>query len=350
MVINEIKINKRRIGGSNPSYIIAEIGSNFDGSIKNAKKMIYEAKKAGADAAKFQSFKTEKIIEKNGFKKNTTFQNKWRKTVWDVYKDAELPLEWNKELNEYCKKVKIDFLSTPYYNEAVDVLIELKSPILKIGSGEITNLDFLKYVGKTKKPILLATGASTLKEVNEAVNVLKSVGNNKIILMQSITQYPSPINEANIRVLQTFQKKFKVNVGYSDHSPGDTVVLASIALGSAVIEKHFTLNRKLKGPDHPHSMEPKEFLEMVKKIRELEKALGDGIKKVENSEKQTRIIQRRGIWTTSKIKKGERFSRDNIIALRPVHGVSANKMKQILKKRSKRNIKANQPIKENDLK
>jgi len=350
MVINEIKINKRRIGESNPTYIIAEIGSNFDGSIKNAKKMIYEAKKAGADAAKFQSFKTEKIIEKNGFKKNTTFQNKWRKSVWNVYKDAELPLEWHKELNKFCKKSNIDFLSTPYYNESVDTLIELKSPLLKIGSGEITNLDFLRYVGKTKKPILLATGASTLKEVKEAVQVLKSVGNNKIILMQSITQYPSPINEANIRVLQTFQKKFHVNVGYSDHSPGDTVILASIALGAVVIEKHFTLNKKLKGPDHPHSMEPKEFLEMVKKIRELEKALGNGIKKVEKSEKQTRIIQRRGIWTTRKIKKGEKFSRDNIIALRPVYGVSANKMKLILKKRSKRNIKANQPIKENDLK
>jgi len=348
MRITEIKINRRRIGGSNPSYIIAEIGSNFDGSLKNAKKMIDAAKKAGADAAKFQSFKTEKIIEKNGFKKSTTFQNKWKKSVWDVYKNAELPLEWHKELNEHCKKVKIDFLSTPYYNEAVDVLVELKSPLLKIGSGEITNIDFLDYVGRTKKPILLATGASTLKEVREAVNVLKYTGNNKIILMQSVTQYPSPIEEANLRVLQTFQKEFGVNVGYSDHSPGDAVVLASIALGSVVIEKHFTLNKKLKGPDHLHSMEPKEFLGMVKKIRELEKALGDGIKKVENSEKQTRIIQRRGIWTTTKIKRGEGFSRTNIVALRPVHGISANKMRFILKKTAKRNLKANQPIKEHD--
>ena len=153
-------------------------------------------------------------------------------------------------------------------------------PIFKIGSGEITNWDFLKYVSKTKKPVFLATGASTVKEISDAVRIIKKTGNKKIILMQSVTQYPSPIHEANLKVLEFYKKKYKVNVGYSDHSPGDIVILASVVLGACVIEKHFTLNKRTKGPDHPHSMEPKEFSEMVKKIRMIEQALGDGKKKV----------------------------------------------------------------------
>ena len=348
MKITPIKIRKRIVGEKYPTYVIAEIGSNFDGNISKAKKLIKIAKESEADAVKFQTFSTEKILEKKGFEKRSTFQKKWKKSVWDIYKKAELPLSWHKELNEYSKKVGIDFLSTPYYKESVDLLNKLNMPVFKIGSGEITNLDLLRHVGETKKPIFLATGASTMKEVQDAVKVIQKTNNKKIILMQSITQYPSPIEQANLKVLNTFKKKFSLDVGYSDHSPGDLVILASIALGACVIEKHFTLNKKANGPDHPHSMEPKEFLNMVKRIRILEKALGDGIKRVEECEIETRVIQRRGIWTSKIIKKGTKFSKNNITLLRPVRGVSANKFDVILDKKAKRNLKSNVSIQESD--
>lgn len=349
MNLKPIKIGRKIIGSPNlNSYVIAEIGSNFDGSLVKAKKLIRLAKESGADAAKFQSFITEKILSKKGFEKKLAFQSRWNKPVWDVYKKAELPLAWLEDLNQYCKKIGIDFLSTPYHFEAVDKLVKLGVPAIKIGSGELTNLEFLKYVGRTKKPILLATGASTLKEVSEAVKAIKSIGNNRIILMQTITQYPSPIEEANLRVLQTFQKKFGYNVGYSDHSQGETVVLGSIALGACVIEKHFTDNPKLNGPDHSHSMDPRSFKEMVKKIRYLEKALGNGIKKVEPSEKETRVIQRRGIWTVTEIKKGSRFNLKNITPLRPVVGVPASYLNKILGKKAKKNLRPFEPVQRKD--
>ena len=349
MKSKSIKIGKKIIGFSNlNSYIIAEIGSNFDGSLGKAKKLIKLAKQAGADAAKFQSFNTEKILSRKGFEKKLTFHSRWNKPVWDIYKNAELTLVWLKDLNRYCKKIGIDFLSTPYHFEAVDELVKLRVPAIKIGSGEITNLEFLKYVGLTKKPILLATGASTLKEVSEAIRIIKSTGNNNIVIMQTITQYPSPIEEANIKVLQTFQKKFGCNVGYSDHSSGDIVVLASIAFGACVIEKHFTDNPKNKGPDHSHSMDPRSFKQMVKKIRYLEKALGDGVKRVEPSEKETRVIQRRGIWTVTEIKKGTQFNVKNIKPLRPVNGIPASYYKKILGKKAMKNFIAFESLQRKD--
>jgi sialic acid synthase SpsE len=343
-----IKIGKKEIGDYKSSYIIAEIGSNFDGSFAKAKKLIKLAKKSGANAAKFQSFTTEQILSKNEFKNKTTFQSKWKKPIWEVYKNAEFPLAWHKKLLMYAKKIGIDFLSTPYNYESVTLLKKINIPAIKIGSGDITDLEFLKFVGKTKKPIFLATGASTMKEVKEAVKAIKSTGNNKIVLMQSITQYPSPIEDANLQVLNTFRKKFNLNIGYSDHSPGSLVILASIALGACVIEKHFTDNPQLKGPDHPHSMNPREFTKMVKDIRTIESAMGDGVKKVEKSEKETRIIQRRSVFTITKIKKGEKFTKENIRTLRPYVGLSASEFSKILNKKAKKNLDEFHAINNND--
>ena len=344
MKIKPIKIGKKFVGENYPCYIIAEIGSNFDGSFSKAKKMIKLAKDTGADAAKFQSFTTEQILSRKGFETKTTFQSRWKKPVWDVYKDAEFPLAWHKKLNEYAKKIGIDFLSTPYNYQSVNLLKKINVLAIKIGSGDITDIEFLKFVGKTKKPIFLATGASTIKEVKEAVKAIKSTGNNRIVLMQSITQYPSPIEEANLNVLTTYKKKFNLNVGYSDHSPGTLVVLSSVVLGSCVIEKHFTDNEKLKGPDHPHSMNPNQFAKMVNDIRLIESAKGNGIKKVEKSEKETRIIQRRSVFTITKIKKGQKFTRKNIRTLRPFIGLPASDFGKILNKKAKRNLKEFTPI------
>jgi len=345
----KIKVGKQNLGKGNPCYIIAEIGSNFDGSFSKAKKMIKLAKESGANAAKFQSFKTEQIISKKGFENKMTFQSKWKKPVWEVYRNAEFPLSWHKKLAEYAKKIGIDFLSTPYNYDALNLLKKINIPAIKIGSGDITDLEFLKSVGKTKKAIFLATGASTMKEVEDAVNIIKLTGNKKIVLMQSVTQYPSPIKDANLEVLNVFKEKFNLNVGYSDHSPGSLVILASVALGACVIEKHFTDNTKLKGPDHPHSMNPKEFAQMVNDIRIIESAKGDGIKKVEKSEKETRIIQRRSIFTIAKIKKGEKFTRKNIRTLRPFIGLPASDFNKILNKKAKRDFDECSVLKKKDV-
>jgi N-acetylneuraminate synthase len=194
------------------------------------------------------------------------------------------------------------------------------------------------------RPIFLATGASTLKEVSTAVKILKSTGNNKIVLMQAITQYPSPIEKSNLLVIQSFKQKFNLNVGYSDHSPGSLAILGSVALGASVIEKHFTDDSTLAGPDHPHSMNASSFKKMVSDIRTLESALGNGVKKVESCENQTRKLQRRGIWTTKIIQKGERFSNENIQTLRPVMGIEASMFGLVLGKKCKKKLPANSPV------
>lgn len=349
MKIKPIRFKNRLVGENQSCYIIAEIGSNFDGSLIKAKKLIKLAKLSGADAVKFQVFTAKGLILKQGFEKKTAFQAKWKNSVWDTYKKAEFPRKWHKELNEFSKKIDIHFFTSPWDFEAVDMLDELNPPAIKIGSGDITYLEILKYIGEKNRPVILATGASTIKEIENAVRVIKSTGNQKIILLHSVTQYPSPIEEANLLVLGELKKKFQLNVGYSDHSSGSLVPIASVALGACVIEKHFTYNPSLPGPDHPHSMDPKSFAEMVNNIRLLEKALGDGIKKIENSERETRIIQRRGIWTIKPIVKTEKFNKYNLRALRPALGVSVIKYNSILGKRAKKKFSAYHVIKEKDL-
>jgi len=331
-------------------YIIAEIGSNFNRSLTKAKKLIKLAKDCGANAAKFQSFKTELLLSQKGFEKKSEFQAKWEKSIWSTYRDAELPREWHEQLYRYAKKVGIHFFTSPWDFEAVDLLDKLNVPAFKVGSGDITYLEILKHIASKHKPILLATGASTLKEVENAIRVIKSKRNNQIILLHTVSQYPSPIQEANLRVLKTLKKKFNLNVGYSDHSPGSLVAIGSVALGASVIEKHFTTNSKLSGPDHLHSMEPHEFKKMVQNIRLLEKALGDGIKKPALSERKTKIIQRRGIWTVKKISKGGKFNPENIRALRPVFEVPASKYQWVLGIKAKRDFKPYEPLRNIDLK
>jgi len=346
--IKPIRIGGRLVGEGHRCYIIAEVGSNFDASLTKAKKLIQLAKKCGADAVKFQSFKTEELISKKGFQKKVAFQSRWKKSVWDVYKHAELPREWHKKLNQYSRKIGIHFFTSPWDFEAVDLLYKLKVPAFKIGSGDITYTEIIKYIGSKQKPVILSTGASSLEEVNNAIKAIKSTGNNKIILLHSVTQYPSPIENANVKALTTLREKFNLNVGYSDHSTGSLVVLASVALGACVIEKHFTDDPNLKGPDHPHSMNPKSFTNLVCRVRLLEKAMGNGVKKMENIERETRIIQRRSIWTIKPIIKGDKFNKNNIRAIRPALGISATKYGMILGKTSKKKYYAYQIIKEKD--
>ena len=328
------------------TYIIAEIGANFDGSIEKAKALCLAAKESGADCAKFQSFKSEKIVSRRGFEMMDLkgVHGTWGRSVSDVFKDAEFPREWHHEIKEYCDSIDIHFSTSPYDFEAVELCMELDVPFIKIGSGEITWLEMIEKIAKTQKPIFLATGDATLSEIDDAIRVIESTGNKKLVLMQCITNYPSMIESANINVLQTYKNAFDCLVGYSDHSPGDVVILGATALGSCVIEKHFTLNKNDKGPDHPHSMDVNEFKSMVDRIRKLEVAMGSTRKFVVEEESETVIVQRRGLYAKRDVKEGQVLTSDDIVELRPALGILPKYKSVVIGKTVKKEISEGEPI------
>lgn len=342
----EFKVGNRTIGENSPTYFIAEIGANFDGDINKAKRLIDAAKASGADCAKFQTFSTPKIVSEGGFARMHLkgVHGSWGRTVSEVFKDAEFPLEWHKEISDYCKLVGIDFSTSPYFKEAVDLCVALDVPFIKIGSGDITWLEMLEYIAKKGKPIMLATGDATMSEIDEAVRTIESTGNKNLVLMQCITNYPSKIESANVNVLKTYQNAFNVLTGYSDHSPGHVVALASVVLGGRVIEKHFTLNKKDKGPDHPHSMEPHEFKFMVDSIREVERAMGSTCKEVVDEEAETVFVQRRCLYAKRNLKRGQIIQEEDIDVLRPALGIPPKFKSVLIGKECKENIEAGQPI------
>ena len=337
-----IKIGKKLVGEGMPTYIIAEIGSNFDQDINRAKKLIDLAKECGADAAKFQCFSADKIVSKEGFEGlKSGFQSKWKKPVYEVYKDAEFPRDWHKELFDYASKKEIDFLSAPYDKEAVDILDDLGLDVFKIGSGDITWHEMLKYIAKKGKPIILGTGASTLSEVDEAVKIIKGEGHNDIVLLQCVTNYPSHFEHANIKAMKAMGEMFDVLVGYSDHTPGSVVPLGAVALGACVIEKHFTDDKSRQGPDHPFAMDGKDFKEMVDSIRFLEEALGSSHKDLYREEKETIILQRRCLRATQDISEGTSVTEGMISVLRPLaeNSLSPKLKESILGKKTKKSLK-----------
>lgn len=337
----EIKIGKKIIGENHPAYFIADVGANFDGSLEKAKLLAFMAKESGADVVKFQSFLADKIVSRDGFASMNLkgIHGSWGRPVDEVFKDAEFPRQWHQEIAEYCRKIDIDFTSSPYDFEAVDLLDKIGVEFFKIGSGEITWLEMLEYIAKKGKPMVLSTGDSTLAEVDEAVSVIESTGNNQLILLQCITNYPSKVESANINVLKTYQTAYGIITGYSDHSPGDVVVLGSVALGGKVIEKHFTFNKEDKGPDHPHSMDPKEFRQMVDRVRLLEKALGTTRKAVVEEEAETVIVQRRSLYAKRNIPKGKVIKKEDLVELRPALGILPKYKSLIVGHSAKLNIK-----------
>lgn len=348
----KIKIDDKYVGDNYPCYTIAEIGSNFDGDLSRAKKLIDLAKKAGADAVKFQCFKTDKIISKKGFDKlKMGFQAKWDKPVYEVYEDAVFPRDWNKALFDYAKSKNITYFSTPYDEEAVDQLDELGVSVFKIGSGDVNWLDLVKYIAKKGKPILLGTGASNIKEVEEAIETIKSTGNENIIVLQCVTNYPASFKNANIKTISMFRDKFNLLTGYSDHTPGYIVPLGTVALGGCIIEKHFTDNKSRKGPDHPFAMDYNDFKKMVDNIRKLEKSMGSPNKEVYDEEEETRILQRRCLRASIDIKKDTVISKEMISILRPApkESLEPKKIDLIISKTSSKDIKKGDLIKLTDM-
>lgn len=318
----DIQIGAHTIGENQPTYFIADISANHDGNLERAKLLIRLAKEAGAEAAKFQNFRAPKIVSNYGFKSMDTqvsHQSTWKKSVFDVYQDASIPFEWTPVLKEECDKVEIDYFSSPYDFDAIDML-DPYVPAYKIGSGDITWLEVLERIARKGKPVILATGASDIGDVQRAVHTILKI-NSQLVLMQCNTNYSASLenfDHIHLRVLNTYHAMFpNVTLGLSDHALGHAAVLGAVVLGARVIEKHFTDDNARVGPDHPFSMNPASWREMVDRTRELERALGSADKFVTGNETQTVIVQRRCLRAARDIRSGEALTREMIDVLRP---------------------------------
>jgi len=332
----------------NKVFIIAEAGVNHNGSLETAKKMVVAAKCAGADAIKFQTFTADNIAiqaaPKAKYQKSTGKKNESQHAM---LKKLELSQLAHKELIKYCAKNRIIFLSSPFDLESIDLLGKLGLGLFKIPSGEITNLPYLKRLGALRKKIILSTGMSNLAEIKEAMNTLIKAGTKRqnITVLQCNSAYPSPMRDVNLKAMLTIAKSCVVKTGYSDHTLGLEVPIAAAAMGATIVEKHFTLNKNMPGPDHKMSLDPKEFKRMVDAIRNIEKALGNGIKKVSPSECKNRLIARKSIVAKRDIGKGERFNKENITLKRPGSGLSPAAWGKVIGRIAPRKFKKDEFIK-----
>ena len=318
----EFKIGKHRVGGNNPTYFIADVGANHDGDLDRAKELIKLCAEAGADAAKFQNFRAPEIVSDYGFKNLGTqqsHQGNWEKSVFEVYSDASVPFEWTPILKEACDEAGIDYFSSPYDFDAIDML-DPYVPAYKVGSGEITWPEVLERMAKRGKPVLLATGASDIGDVQRAVHTIYQ-HNLNLVLLQCNTNYtanPENYDHIHLRVLQTYKTMFPQAVlGLSDHTFGHAAVLGAVALGARVVEKHFTDDNNRVGPDHKFAMNPDTWADMVENTRLLERALGVADKFVAANEQETVVIQQRCLRAAHAISKGQKITREMIAVLRP---------------------------------
>lgn len=328
-------------------FIIAEAGVNHNGSIELAKKLIDVAVEAGVDSVKFQTFKTENLVSKNAqkaeYQKETTGA---QESQFDMIKKLELDTDTHYELIEYCNSKNIMFLSTPFDLASIDLLNDLKLPIFKIPSGEITNLPYLRKIGALKKEVILSTGMADIGEIEDALDILTNAGTSKekITVLHANTMYPTPMEDVNLKAMQTIGKTFDIAYGYSDHTLGIEVDIAAVAMGASCIEKHFTLDNSMDGPDHKASLEPEELINMVKSIRNIELALGSSVKKPSKSETPNITIARKSIVASREIKKGEIFNENNLAIKRPGNGMNPMNWDEIIGTLSTRNYEPDELI------
>jgi sialic acid synthase SpsE len=317
-----LQLGKKTVGLEHPTYFVADISANHDGDLERAKLLIRLCAEAGADAAKFQNFRAAKIVSDRGFQgltRQLSHQSGWKKSVFEVYQDASLPWEWTPALKQECEASRIEYFSAPYDLEAVDML-DPYVKLFKIGSGDITWPEMLRKVAGKQKPVLLATGASDLEEVRRAVEEIRRI-NPQLVLMQCNTNYTASLENfryINLNVLATYRSMFpSVILGLSDHTPGHATTLGAVAMGARVIEKHFTDDNRREGPDHPFSMAPKSWREMVDRTRELEYALGSPLKQVAENEQDTVVVQRRSLRASQDLPAGTILGAEMLEALRP---------------------------------
>ena len=329
-------------------FIIAEAGVNHNGSIQIAKKLIDVAVEAGADAVKFQTFKAKNFVSrlapKAKYQIKTTSKGE---SQFEMIQRLELNADAHKELIGYCKRKNIMFLSSPFDLESINLLDKAGLEIFKIPSGEITNLPYLRKIGSFRKKIIMSTGMANLIEIKNALDILVKSGTPKknITLLHCNTEYPTPMKDVNLRAMLALKRKFKVNIGYSDHTLGIEVAIAAASLGANVIEKHFTLDRNMDGPDHKASLEPIELKSMVRAIRNIEKAMGDGIKKTSQSEFKNKKAVRKSLIAAEDIKEGDVFTNENLTAKRPGFGISPMKWDAIIGNKAKRDFNKDELIK-----
>ena len=304
-------------------FIIAEAGDNHNGDYDTALKLVDKAVEAGADCVKFQTFVTERVIsklaEKADYQKESTGTGE---SQYEMVKKLELSFEQFRQIKKYCEQKKIIFLSTPFDLESIDFLQEIDIPFWKIPSGEITNLPYLEKIAHTGKDIIMSTGMCTMEEIQKAIDILKKNGAGKITLLHCNTEYPTPYEDVNLRAMKTMAETYEVKVSYSDHTKGIEVPIAAVAMGAVVIEKHFTLDKNMPGPDHKASLEPDELKQMIQSVRNIEKALGSSEKKPSTSEIKNIDIARKSIVAKKAIKKGEELTEDNLDIKRPGNGIS----------------------------
>lgn len=327
-------------------YIIAEAGVNHNGSIELAKELIDKGAEAGVDAVKFQSFKAEKLLtrnaEKASYQKANTNNNE--ENQFDMIKKLELDYDKHQELMNYAQEKGVTFLSSGFDLESLDLLTELGIEIFKVPSGEITNLPYLRKIAQTGKPIILSTGMATMGEIEASLEILRDSGATEITVLHCNTEYPTPMSDVNLLAMQTIGHAFKIPVGYSDHTLGIEIPIAAVALGATVIEKHFTLDNTMDGPDHKASLEPAELKAMVEAIRNVEQALGTGIKTPSDSEKKNKAIARKSIVAKAAIKAGELLTEDNIDIKRPGTGINPMLWDQVVGTKASRDYQIDELI------
>lgn len=320
-------------------FVIAEAGVNHNGSLELAKKLVDAAKDAGADCVKFQTFVSKNVVSKNAVKAEyQKQQTQAEESQHDMLKKLELSFNEFLELNEYSKSKDIEFLSTAFDFDSIDFLDNIGISRWKIPSGDITNLPYLMKIAQLNKPVILSTGMSTMDDIRSAISTLKEYGTGELIVLHCTTEYPTPFNDVNLKSMLTIKEEFNVQVGYSDHTKGIEVPIAAVALGATVIEKHFTLNRNMEGPDHKASLEPDELKEMVASIRHIESALGDGKKQPAESEKKNMAVARKSIIAKQNIKAGEIFTKEKLTVKRPGDGISPMRWFEVIGKVASRDF------------
>lgn len=325
--------------------IIAEAGVNHNGDFVLAKKMVDAAAEAGADYIKFQTFIPRKLVskfaQKADYQKETTGAEE---SQLEMLEKLVLTQENFRELAHYCGEKQIGFISTPFELESIDFLDSIAMDFWKLPSGEITNLPYLMKIGQTKKPVVMSTGMSTIKEVKDAVSILQKAGTTEITLLHCNTQYPTPMQDVNLRAMQTLKEQTQLPVGYSDHTKGIEVPVAAVAMGAAVIEKHFTLDKTMDGPDHKASLEPDELKAMVQAIRNIEQALGTGEKEPSPSEQKNISVVRKSIVAKCAIRKGETFTEENLTVKRPGKGISPMRWYEVIGQKAARDFAEDEPV------
>ncbi|MFB3850645.1 MAG: N-acetylneuraminate synthase [Acidobacteriota bacterium] len=317
----EFAINKRKIGDGYPCFIIAEAGVNHNGNLGLALKLVEAAKDSGADAVKFQTFKAENLVLKGAPQANYQKKNSKFKDQYEMLKSLELNFNDFIKIKEKCDKRNITFLSTPFDEESASFLNQINVPAFKIGSGDFNNLPLLIRIINFKKPLIMSSGMSDLKEVRKVIKKLRQIGLKRIALLHCVSSYPAPYSDVNLNVIKKFKSLFDFPIGFSDHTLGVHIPIAAVSLGANIIEKHFTLDRKMEGPDHKASLQPEELKEMVKMIRDIETALGEDAKKITPSEENTLKVARKSLVAIVDIKKGEKVKREMVVPKRPSGGI-----------------------------